>query len=119
MKNGGGGDAPENDLEAILEGMNKFKVYDEIILIADNYANIKDIKLLSKIKKPIRIILCGVDGEGVNVDYLNLAYATKGSIHTIEDDITNVTETLEGKTIEIDGATYKLIKGKFVKITST
>lgn len=119
MSKGGGGDAPENDLEAILEGVNKFKNYDEIILIADNYANIKDIKLLPKINKPIRIILCGVDGEGVNLDYLNLAYTSKGSIHTIEDDIMNIADTLEGKTIIIDGVIYQLVKGRFVKISKT
>ncbi len=118
MQNGGGGDAPENDVEAILEGMGKFKKYDEIILIADNYANIKDIKLSSKIKKPVHIILCGSDATGINTDYLDLAYITKGSVHTIEDDILNISETLEGKTIIIYGIEYKLIKGKFERVTS-
>ncbi len=119
INNGAGGDAPENDIEAILGGIDRYKDCDNILLIADNYANIKDIKLLPKLKKPVHVLLCGADGGDVNVDYLNLAFATKGSVHTIESDIFDIAETLEGKTITVGGTTYQLVKGKFVKVTKT
>ena len=85
---GGGGDGPENDIEAILDGMTQYPNHDEIILIADNNACVRDIELANLIGKPVRIVLCGYDSKiGINPDYLMLASSTKGSIHTIESDI--------------------------------
>ncbi len=85
---GGGGDAPENDIEAILRGMEKYPSHSEVILIADNHACVRDIELANLIEKPVRIILCGYSRRtGVNPNYIHLAKITGGSIHTIEDDI--------------------------------
>lgn len=85
---GYGGDGPENDIEAILEGQKKFKKAEQIILIADNNACVRDIELITQIGVPVHVILCGYrDSYGVNPQYLELAYTTGGSIHTIEEDI--------------------------------
>jgi len=59
MSKGGGGDGPENDLEAVLAGMDTFPEYEEIILIADNNACVRDMALLDKIDRPVHVILCG------------------------------------------------------------
>ena len=76
---GGGGDMPENDIEAILKGMEEYPDHGEIILIADNNACVRDIELANLIEKPVRIILCGYNKvNGVNPDYLNLADITGG-----------------------------------------
>lgn len=111
---GTGGDGPENDLEATIKAMNTCKNYSEIILVADNYSMVKDIELLHLIEKPIKIILCGAQHNPINTDYLNLAYHSNGSIHTIEQDIVNIGKTLDGKRIKIGKKTYLLTNGKFV-----
>ncbi|MEL6132818.1 MAG: hypothetical protein AAFR59_05580 [Bacteroidota bacterium] len=87
MHKGDGGDPAENDLEAILTGIQYLENYGEIILIADNKSAIRDIELLDKIDKPVRIILCDVRGP-LHPDYVNLAKASGGSIHTLEEDLT-------------------------------
>lgn len=115
MTNGYGSDAPENDIEALLEGIDKCKDCNDIILIADNWANLRDYSLIEKVKKPVRIILCGTQ-FGINKQYLELARATKGSVHTIEQDITNLMTLKEGQEVKIGKQTFKITNGKFEEI---
>lgn len=116
MSKGGGGDGLENNIEATLEAINKFPEASEIVMIADNYANIKDISLLKEVRKPIHVILCGA-WTGVNVQYLKLALETGGSVHTIEEDIEMLSEFNEGKKIVINKQTYIIKNKEFVRIT--
>lgn len=116
IKKGQGGDAPENPIEAILFGLNKSGKVDDVILIADNWAKARDIKLLARIKVPVRVVLCGVyEGMEINEDYLNIAYKTKGSVHTIEQDITDLMKQSTGKKFSINGVDY-IIKNGSVKV---
>lgn len=110
------GDGPENDLEALLAGAKKLSGLDELILIADNYSDVRDIELLSQLQVPVRIILCGTE-YGVNEEYLNLAWKTKGSVHTIEQDIDGLAELANGATIEIGGLKYRVSRGQFIQVT--
>ena len=113
----GGGDAPENNIEALIESENVCNNCDSIIMIVDNWAPIKDISLLEKFHKPVKVVVCGVLGK-INKDYLKLVRDTKGSLHLIEEDIYNLSELKEGETIKIHGVVYKLIKGEFTEISS-
>ena len=114
MRNGSGGDSPENDIEALKKAIELCSECNNIILIADNWAPIKDISLMSQIKKPIKIILCGAD-YGINTQYLDLARATGGSVHTMEDDLTELMKLNEGETITIGNQIFKIENGKFVR----
>lgn len=114
MLNGGGGDAPENNVEALLESDKICANCDSIVMIADNWAPIKDISLLAKYKKPVKLILCGVLGS-INKDYLKLVRDTKGSLHIMEEDIYQLSELRNGESIKIHGRIYKLIDGEFIE----
>ena len=116
IKKGTGGDAPENPVEAIIYGINKSGKVDDVILIADNWAKARDIKLVSRIKVPVHVVLCGVfEGMEINEDYLNIAYKTHGSVHTIEQDITDLMKQSTGKKFNINGVDY-IIKNGSVKV---
>ncbi|MES2514585.1 MAG: hypothetical protein V4580_10595 [Bacteroidota bacterium] len=116
IKKGQGGDAPENPIEAMIFGLNKSGKVENIILIADNWAKVRDIKMLPRIKVPVRVILCGVyEGMEINPDYLNIAYKTKGSVHTIEQDITDLMKQSSDKKFNINGVDY-IIKNGSVKV---
>jgi hypothetical protein len=115
MKAGCGGDAPENNIEALLTADKLCGTCDTIVMIADNWAPVKDIKLIAALKKPVKIILCGVYGA-INPDYLNIARKTKGSIHLIEKDIYELSKMHEGDMIEISGRKYKIVDGEFKEI---
>ncbi|TND08420.1 MAG: hypothetical protein FD123_2216 [Bacteroidetes bacterium] len=112
---GNGGDCPENNMEALIKGVKMAKPFREIIMIVDNNAAVKDIALLGKFNMPVHIILCGSGGYAAP-DYLRIAWKTKGSVHTIEDDIVKIAKMLDGQEITIDGKTYKLMKGEFIPI---
>lgn len=115
IKKGEGGDSPENVVEAILFGLKKVRKPDNIILIADNWAKVRDLNLITRVKVPVRVILCGVyEGMEINTDYLNIAYKTKGSIHTIEQDITELINQTSGKSFHINGFDY-IIKNGSIK----
>lgn len=118
ISNGYGGDGPENDLEAVLEAIERNPKAKEIVLIADNFAPIKDMSLLEKIDKPVRIILCG-SVVGVNIQYLELARKTNGSVHSIEKDLNNLASMSEGKVFEISGKFFKIVDGKITVLNRT
>ena len=116
IKRGQGGDAPENPVEAMIYGLSKSGKVEDVILVADNWAKVRDIKILSRIKIPVRVVLCGVyEGMEINEDYLNIAYKTKGSVHTIEQDITDLMKQSTGKKFSINGVDY-IIKNGSVKV---
>ncbi|MHB1277319.1 MAG: hypothetical protein ACYC1Q_02875 [Bacteroidia bacterium] len=119
MAGGYGGDGQENDIEAMLEAQKKFAECKEIVLIADNYAPVRDMALLKDLKKPVHIILCGTASGYINAEYLEIAYKTGGSVHTIEQDIENMAKLSEGSVIEIMGQQYKINKGKFEVVKGT
>lgn len=114
-KNGHGGDIPENNIEALLHGLNICQDCEDIIMIADNWSTPRDLNLLNKVNKPIKIILCGTE-FGVNSIYLDLAHQTGGSVHTIEQDIVNLLEVNEGEEIRIGREVFTIKEGKFVRV---
>jgi hypothetical protein len=114
IRAGCGGDAPENDCEALLYAYKVAPKASEYILIADNLAPIKDIVLLEKLNKPVRIILCGT-GYGISAEYLNLARKTGGSVHTMEADLENLIKKSEGEKFTFMNQKYRIEKGVIVK----
>lgn len=110
---GNGGDGPENDVEALLEAVQAFDDFEELVLIADNRSNVRDISLASELDLPVRVVLCGVDARHpIHEDYLNLAYQTNGSVHTIQADLTQLGKMKEGAPVLIGNAYYILREGK-------
>lgn len=114
IRSGDGGDWQENDIEALYFGIQNCPKCKDIILIADNGSPVRDWRMMTMIKRPIRVILCGVENDSLNPQYLNLARMTKGSVHTMEQDITNLMKMNEGESIEVNGVTYEIYKGNFV-----
>jgi hypothetical protein len=112
MRQGFGGDEAENNLEAVLFGIQQYPEFREVVMIADNWATPRDMELVSAVSVPVRVVLCGTT-KGINPRYLDLARATNGSVHTIEDDLDNLMSLNEGGTIEVDGHIYRVEKGKF------
>ena len=112
MRNGFGGDEPENNIEALLFGMKEYPNFKELIMIADNWATPRDLALLSYVKKPIRVVLCGTE-KGINPQYLDIARRSRGSVHTIEDDLETLMELNEGESIQVDGMEYRIENGRF------
>lgn len=110
---GNGGDAPENNTEALIKSIEKYNPSQPVVMIADNKAPVKDIELLDQVKVPLRIILCGVKGP-INPDYIKMAYATKGSLHTLKEDIYKLPEVSEGRIVTIGGYRYAYSRGRFV-----
>jgi hypothetical protein len=112
MNRGGGGDGPENNIEAVIEGLKKNPQCREVIMIADNWATPRDLSLLGKVNVPIRLILCGAQA-GINTAYLDMIRKNRGSIHTMEQDLYDLSRLKEGQSIELDGINYIIKNGVF------
>lgn len=109
----------ENNLEAVFYAIRKYPENKKnIIMIADNWEDPCDMRLMSELKDmkiPLRIIICGVNAS-LNTKYLDLAYATGGSVHTIEQDITDMAKIADGKVIKIGTLQFRLMGGKFYQV---
>jgi hypothetical protein len=114
IRAGCGGDAPENDCEALLYAFDVAPKASEYILIADNLAPIKDIILLEKLNKPVRVILCGTT-YGISPEFLNLARKTGGSVHTMEADLEDLIKKNEGEKFTFMKEKFRIEKGMIVK----
>ena len=112
------GDSEENGIEAILKAQELFPNSKEIIFIADNYADMRDFELISKIKTPVRVILCGTHFF-VNTQYLELAMKTGGSVHSIEQDLFDLSKLVEGKTFTFNRQMYIFKNGKIIPFKNT
>lgn len=115
---GGGGDCPENNMEALIKGTKMSKPFKDLIMIADNNAPVKDISLLQQFHTPVHIVVCGSGGT-IHPDYLQIAYKTGGSVHTMEEDITNLAKLMDGEVIHIGHYSYRLQNGKFYVVSNT
>lgn len=115
MLNGGGGDREENNIEALLHGIEKCGSCKQHILVADNLATPRDLSLAKQLKESLHIVLCGTHA-GINTHYLNLARQTHGSIHTRLSDIHNLHLLKNGEELEIDGIIYRLRNDKFARV---
>lgn len=109
----------ENNLEAICFAIKKYPANKKnVVMIADNWETPCDMKLLEFLKKeqvPVKVIVCGVT-DRLNTAYLDIAYATGGSIHTMEEDLYDIAKIGEGKTFKLAGMKFKMSGGRFVQI---
>lgn len=112
VDNGGGGDSPENDLEAVIRAVQRYDLggetgkplgFEKLVLIADGDAKVRDLSLLPQIKYPVHVVMCR--GTYAIKDYLEIAWQTKGSIIYISEFIdfataNKPTATIAGRTYE-------------------
>jgi hypothetical protein len=124
-----GGDAPENDMEALVKASRRLKDYTELVLIPDRNSSIRDIQLIRYLNKPVHIILfngprvrvsgLGVSGEWmidewIHPHYLTLASLSGGTIHTATRDLANLAEMKAGDSVKFGIHEYvKLENGVF------
>lgn len=113
---GNGGDMEENDLEAVIQGMDQFDDYESIILIADNKSPVRDLELLPTIHKPIHIIVCGSHDGSIHPHYLTIANYTGGSVHTIEQDLYNLAKDVKRGILEIGEHRYEYRREQFRRV---
>jgi hypothetical protein len=114
MSKGGGGAGPENNIEALIYAQNKYPDAAEFVMIADNWAPVRDMALLRQIKVPVHIIVCGAYTGQINIDYLNIALETGGTVHTIEEDFNELFKLKEGEVIKIGVQKYKVQDKRFI-----
>ena len=118
MMNGNGGDCPENNIEALLLAEQKYPYAKNIVMVADNFATPRDMRLVKKLTKPVNVILCGVKDSNVNTAYVNLAFKTKGSVHTIEQSLDELYKLKEGEEFDFMGKIYVVQKEGVVTLES-
>jgi len=115
MLKGGGGDYPENNIEALIKSEKDFPASEYQVMIADNWAAIKDKVLWKHLTKPVRIVVCGATEFNVNIDYLNLARKTNGSVHLMESDLYNLSGLKEGEVLKVGKNSFVVKHGMFVE----
>ncbi len=113
MRSGYGGDAPENNIECVIQAQRENPEANEILMLADNWVPVKDMELLPEVKVPVRVILCG-NRRSLHPDYLTVAFKTKGSVHWGDKDLNELYKMKDGETLDYNNTIYKLTNGVFV-----
>lgn len=114
MRNGNGGDIVENDFEAVLAAQNQQTNAEALLLIVDNFSDVRDENLLSEIQMKTHVLLAG-DVTTVRECYLNLAKATGGDVFVNGKRISlkNVQKggriTIAESTYTYNGSTFQLL----------
>ncbi len=109
-------DDPENNIEALLFAQKQFPTAENLILIADNSTTVKGMNQLSKIKKPVHIVLCGTTFDttvAIQPHYFKIAARTRGSLHTSEDDIQNPNDINKDTWIRVGNRFYRFRNDDF------
>jgi hypothetical protein len=106
----------ENNLEAVCRAVDEFpKGKNKVVMIADNWEDPCDMYLVDYLKSkniPVRIIVCG-SGASLNMKYLDIARSTGGTVHTMEDDLLNLSSMKDGTGFKVGDVRVVLYKGKF------
>ncbi|TAD82960.1 MAG: hypothetical protein EAY75_15550 [Bacteroidetes bacterium] len=100
-----GGDFAENDLEALLAGEALCDDSSQLVLLADSWAPVRDLELVTRLKRPVRVVALG-GNLGLHPDYVTIALVTGGSLHFLNQDISDFTELKAGKPMTIRQKTY-------------
>jgi hypothetical protein len=110
IRSGAGGDVPENNIEALLAAIEKFPDEKEYYMIADNYAPVRDMELLEKVKKPVHVIVCRAPHryDSVLSDYVKIAWKTRGSIQLMEKSVSFAKANPTDKFIYVRKAKYEI-----------
>lgn len=114
MQKGNGGDRPENNCEALLYTSLACTDCNEIVMIADAWAPVRDIELANKISKKVRVIACGE--SYLHPDYITIALLSGGSLHFGDIDIQSLEDLRTGKLLQLNGYSYKFNGKQVVEV---
>lgn len=103
-------DIQENDCEAIIKGIDLCSDCNNVVLLADSWAPVRDISLVENIKKPVKVIACG-NRLGIRPEYIEIALKTNGSLHFMDEDVIDLTPLRKGKQMMIHGKLYAFKNG--------
>lgn len=87
MRRGAGGDIPENNIEALLKAHKQYPHHGDVVLIADNNSPIRDLELMMQLDFPVHVIVCDELFHSVHPHYVELAWMTGGSLHTLGQEV--------------------------------
>lgn len=116
MQKGSGGDTPENVCEALIQSIARCADCKEVVLIADNWAPVRDIELVQEIKKPVHIMICG-GTIGVHPDYVTIAYKTGGSLRFTDKTISDFSALKNGGELLIRSLPFRIDKNGRVMVS--
>ena len=112
MMNGSGGpEISENDIESVLKAIELDSSATDVLLIGDNYSDIRDIRLMDKITKPVHVLLCAAPST-IRTEYLDLVMQTGGKLY-LNGQIIELLKIKDGETIVIQGYSYSYNGRKF------
>ncbi|MFT7606473.1 MAG: hypothetical protein ACI8VT_004076, partial [Saprospiraceae bacterium] len=108
----------ENVVEALILGADGKTPEEDLLFIADNYSDVKDLDKLVDLKVPVHVLLTASQ-YGINENYLEIAYHSGGSIHTSNQDIgaSQLKALKNGDRLSIGKFAYTFYKGKFLMVS--
>ncbi len=110
-------DVEENNVEAILTGIEKFPFIKRVIMLADMESCVRDIGFARCISKPVHIVADGYD-KYPNPHYLHIAAVSGGSFYIGNNNWITAESILSGDEITVGNNAYRYDKTKRYVIVS-
>ena len=110
-KGSGGPELSENDMEATLKAIEIDPKATDILLIGDNYSDVRDIRLLDNISKPVHVLLCAAPAK-IRTEYLDIVKQTGGKLY-LNGEVIDFSKVLDGETVVIQEYSYTYNGRKF------
>ncbi len=105
MMKGNGGEAPENDLESVIHAFSNDPNAHSVVLVGDNYSEVRDLELLTNITRPVHVILCAAP-KFVRCDYLSIAKETGGLV-ILNGEVFDLSSIQKGDIVQLQKIDYK------------
>jgi hypothetical protein len=103
-KGSGGPELSENDMESVLKAIEIDPTATDILLIGDNFSDVRDIRLLDNVSKPVHVLLCAAPTK-IRTEYLDIAKQSGGKFY-LNGEIIDLSKVLDGETVFIQGFNY-------------
>lgn len=117
----GENDWQENPVEALLYAQIICPDCKDLVLVADARSPARDFSLLDALihqcrlkQQRIHVILCGAN-EMLQAEYIYLAVATKGTLHTLEEDV-DISALGENQEFQLNGKQWIFQNGQLRRL---
>jgi len=113
MQKGDGGDAQENDVEAILASQKSNPNASGFLLVADNAAPVRDMSFLAGIKKKVFVVACGGQ-DFLNPQLVEIAWKTGGGVYFRGQTLKDFSAFMNDAEVQFGPERFRIVKGRVI-----
>lgn len=113
MKSGDGGDAQENNVEAILAAQKSNPDSPGLLMVADNAAPVRDMAFLPGMKMKVYVVVCG-NQDFLNPQLVEIAWKTGGAVYFRGQTLKDFSGFINDQEVQFGPERFRIVRGKVI-----